>query len=158
MIITIIMIQIHIDIMHNTACQRADPPCQVHHHRIILTKRCPLFELNITYTNRFRTPHCQNKLQHALPVRDTVGHAMTRSPMPSRAKPCHAVPWHEMSRGHGNHVGRSQVGRFTRTDCTGMLVHVRGSHHWDIATKKYMYFLSGATHAHAPTYPCSPYA
>ena len=31
--------------------------------------------------------------------------------------------------GHGNHVGRSHVGRFKRTGCTGMLVHVRRLHH-----------------------------
>ena len=30
---------------------------------------------------------------------------------------------------NGNHVGRSRVGRFTRTDCMGMSVQVHGVHH-----------------------------
>ena len=31
--------------------------------------------------------------------------------------------------GHGDHVGRNHVGRFTPSGCTGTLVQVHGSHH-----------------------------
>ena len=39
------------------------------------------------------------------------------------------VPGPQGAQGHGSHVGRNHVGRFTRTGCTGMLVQVHGLHH-----------------------------
>ena len=44
-----------------------------------------------------------------------------------------------MYQGHGNHVCRNHVGRFTRTGCAGMLAQVRG-----VGTSKNMqlYFIS----------------
>ena len=37
---------------HLSSAQRADPPCQVHHHRNILKIRCPLFDANIESSHR----------------------------------------------------------------------------------------------------------
>ena len=73
--------------VHVLLAQRVDPPCQVHHHRIVLKSRCPLFEVEPSFTHLFCTPQVAEKgvVATLTPTMDRA--RLIRGPASKLAKP-----------------------------------------------------------------------